>query len=170
MFVAIDIGTNLGMCVYYPELQKITLSEHCFKNNRFEGGGMRFVRYERFLTELLSVGVKQVFFEEVRRHKGTDAAHIYGAFCGILEKMCEAHKVPYTGIPVGTIKRFITGKGNANKEAMVQNCNATYKIEPALKNSEDNKADALGVMCCGLHDIYNIEINDTVQIINILQK
>ena len=49
---------------------------------RFEGGGMRFLRFKRWLNELLSASnhINAVFFEEVRRHAGVDAAHAYGGF------------------------------------------------------------------------------------------
>ena len=29
------------------------------------------------------------------------------------------NKIPYRGVPVGTIKRHVTGRGNANKEEVV---------------------------------------------------
>jgi len=59
-----------------------------------------------------------VVYEEVRGHKGTDAAHAYGRIVGQIEATCEVAGVPCTGIGVGTVKKYATGKGNANKEAM----------------------------------------------------
>ena len=46
---------------------------------------------------------------------GTDAAHVYGGFLATLTSWCEQRAIAYQGVPVGTIKRFITGKGNADK-------------------------------------------------------
>ena len=91
-----------------------------FRPGRFEGGGMRYLRFTDWLVEIAmrAHGIRRIVFEEVRRHAGIDAAHIYGGFLGTLTAWCEGHEVPYEGVPVGTIKRFATGKGNADKTAM----------------------------------------------------
>ena len=109
---------------------------------------MRFLRFQRWLTELsraaapsVGLAIDQVVFEEVRRHAGVDAAHAYGGFLGQLGSFCEHHHIPYQGVPVGTIKRFITGKGNASKEAVIT-------AVRALGHSpvDDNEADALALL------------------------
>lgn len=79
---------------------------------------MRLLRFECNFNEALK-GVDLIAYEEVRRHAGTDAAHVYGAITGIIQKQGEVCQIPYYGIPVGTIKKFATGKGNADKAKMV---------------------------------------------------
>jgi Holliday junction resolvasome RuvABC endonuclease subunit len=114
---------------------------------RFSGGGMRYVRFEKMLNEVLeSVAGKNlnaVYFEEVRRHAGTDAAHVYGGLMAILTSWCEKHGIPYQGIPVGTIKKCATGKGNADKQAMIE---AAKHAWPDQDIKDDNQADALWVL------------------------
>ena len=44
-------------------------------------------------------------------HAGTDAAHVYGGLMATLTAWAELRGVPYAGVPVGTIKRHVTGKG-----------------------------------------------------------
>jgi crossover junction endodeoxyribonuclease RuvC len=51
------------------------------------------------------------------------------------------HKIPYQGIPVGTIKRFITGKGNANKLEMIEVIKAL-----GYRPTDDNEADAIALL------------------------
>jgi hypothetical protein len=100
----------------------ITSGSESFKPGRFEGGGMRYLRFKRWLTEVKqcgSDGIDAVYFEEVRRHAGVDAAHAYGGFLAHLTAWCEHHQIPYQGVPVGTIKKHATGKGNAGKAAMI---------------------------------------------------
>ncbi len=82
---------------------------------------MRFLRFRGWLAEVaaLSDGVARVVFEEVRAHAGTDAAHIYGGFLAHLSAWCEERSIAYQGVPVATIKRYATGKGNADKAKMV---------------------------------------------------
>jgi Holliday junction resolvasome RuvABC endonuclease subunit len=82
-----------------------------------------------------------VYFEEVRRHAGVDAAHAYGGFMGQLTAWCEHHQIPYQGVPVGTIKKHATGKGNASKEDMIAAARR-QGFDPA----DDNEADALALL------------------------
>ena len=57
-------------------------------------------------------------FRRSQRHAGTDAAHVYGGLLATLTAWCEQNTDPYQGVPVGTIKRLIAGKGNADKPAV----------------------------------------------------
>lgn len=101
------------------------------------------MRYLKFRREFLSSfrSVREVWFEEVRRHEGVDAAHVYGGLMATLTAWCEEYTIPYSGIGVGVIKKHITGKGNANKEAVITAIKAKG-FEPA----DDNEADALAIL------------------------
>ena len=104
---------------------------------------MRYLRFRRWLTELQSSAesLDAVFFEEVRYHAGVDAAHAYGGFLAHLTAWAEHHAIPYQGIPVGTIKKHATGKGNASKTDMVAAIRAR-----GFHPSDDNEADALALL------------------------
>jgi len=140
--LALDLGTTTGWAVLGHD-GSITSGTESFKPHRFEGGGMRFLRFKRWLTEIKqsTEGIDAVYFEEVRRHLGVDAAHAYGGFMAHLTAWCEHHQIPYQGVPVGTIKKHATGKGNAGKDEMI----AAMK---ALGHSpaDDNEADALALL------------------------
>jgi Holliday junction resolvasome RuvABC endonuclease subunit len=114
-----------------------------FRPSRYEGGGMRYLRFESWLNELARRAgqIETVHFEEVRRHAGTDAAHIYGGFLAHLSSWCEAEMIGYQGVPVGTIKRFIAGKGNADKQAVMSAVRAR-----GFSPADDNEADALAIL------------------------
>jgi Holliday junction resolvasome RuvABC endonuclease subunit len=116
---------------------------------------MRYLRFERWLNELLGVygrnvsgKIDAVYFEEVRRHIGVDAAHVYGGFLAQLTAWCEHNRIPYEGVPVGTIKRFVTGKGNASKAQVIA---AVQALGHTPK--DDNEADALALMHWALQRI-----------------
>jgi Holliday junction resolvasome RuvABC endonuclease subunit len=81
----------------------------------------------------------------VRRHLGVDAAHAYGGFLATLTSWCEHQKIPYQGVPVGTIKRHVTGKGNAGKSEMVSAMRSRGYVV-----ADDNEADALAVLVWAL--------------------
>jgi Holliday junction resolvasome RuvABC endonuclease subunit len=138
---ALDLGTTTGWAVSLPSGQIISGSRS-FKPGRYEGGGMRFVRFTAWLDEqngLYPIGM--LAFEEVRRHSSTDAAHVYGGLMATLTAWCEARLKPYQGVPVGTIKKHVTGKGNANKALVMQ-----AMVDRGHKPCDDNEADALALL------------------------
>ena len=138
--LALDLGTTTGWAVSASGLITGTAS---FRPSRYDGGGMRYLRFERWLTETLTITgpIEAVYFEEVRRHIGTDAAHVFGGFMGCLTAWCENHAIAYQGVPVGTIKRFATGKGNADKAAVI-----AAMQQRGFNPVDDNEADALAIL------------------------
>mgnify|MGYP002033505718 CR=1 FL=1 len=142
VILALDLGQKTGWSLHAPD-SRITSGTAEFKNDRWQGGGMRFLRFKQWLTEIKQVAgeLDAVFFEEVRRHAGVDASHAYGGFLATLTAWCEHHGIPYQAVPVGTIKRHVTGKGNANKEAVIA---AVRKL--GFDPADDNEADALALL------------------------
>ena len=140
--LALDLGTTTGWALRGSD-GHITSGSESFRPQRFEGGGMRFLRFKRWLTELKAVtnGIDALHFEEVRRHASTDAANAYGGFLATLTAWCEHHQIPYQGVPVGTIKKYATGKGNASKDEMVASARARGHAPV-----DDNEADALALL------------------------
>jgi len=151
--IGIDLGTACGIA-WTDDLKPHALLSDVWslKGGRFEGGGMRYERFRVLLEELIRKAPDErvfVWFEEVRRHIGTDAAHVYGGLLAMLGATCERLDVPYAGIPVGTIKKRATGKGNAGKPAMIEAANEAFHVEgPAI--TDDNVADAIWCLQCGL--------------------
>jgi Holliday junction resolvasome RuvABC endonuclease subunit len=140
--LALDLGTQTGWALRTQEGLVISGSAS-FKPGRFEGGGMRFLRFKRWLTEIKQSadGIDAVYFEEVRRHAGVDAAHAYGGFLAHLTAWCEHHQIAYQGVPVGTIKKHATGRGNASKNDMIEAMRAK-----GFHPVDDNEADALALL------------------------
>ena len=145
--LALDLGTTTGWAMLCDGT--ITSGSQSFKPRRFEGGGMRFLKFKRWLadTKACTDGLDAVYFEEVRRHAGVDAAHAYGGFMAHLTAWCEHHEIPYHGVPVGTIKKSACGKGNASKEEMVE------KARAIVKNvSDHNEADAIHILMYAINN------------------
>jgi len=147
--IAFDLGTKTGYAIDTAGVLASGVMN--FASRRHEGGGMRYLRFRQAIRELLAThrgGV--VFYEEVRHHRGVDAAHVYGGLLSQLQSVCEEEKVPYTGIPVGSIKKFATGKGNSDKKAMVAAAISKY---PTQQIADDNQADAIFCLYCGLETL-----------------
>jgi hypothetical protein len=140
--LALDLGTTTGWALRGPD-GLITSGTVSFRPGRYDGGGMRYLRFTNWLTEIdrLSGPVAAIWFEEVRRHAGTDAAHVYGGLLAVLTSWAELRGVAYAGVPVGTIKRHATGHGNANKQAMIAAAQAR-----GFSPTDDNEADAIAIL------------------------
>lgn len=148
IILALDLGTTIGWAIG-SDVKHIVSGTMSFKNGRYEGGGMRYLRFQQWLNEMKQLqSFDQVAYEEVRRHMSTDAAHVYGGFLSTLTSECEKWEVPYSGIPVGTIKKFATGKGNASKEDMIAAAKA-WGHNPI----DDNEGDAIAILRCRLEGV-----------------
>ena len=140
--LALDLGTKTGWAMA-KGAHVIGSGTSEFRPGRFEGAGMTFLRFGRWLDDLLrNAGrIDLVAFEEVRAHAGTLAAQVYGGFLAHLTAWCERNSVAYQGVPVATIKRHATGKGNAPKDAVMAAITAR-----GYRPCDDNEADALAIV------------------------
>jgi Holliday junction resolvasome RuvABC endonuclease subunit len=140
--LALDLGQTTGWALRTAD-GLITSGTALFRPGRLEGGGMVYLRFRAWLQELdeTAGGIGAVFLEEVRRHVGTAAAHAFGGYLAHLTAWAEALKLPYEGVPVGTIKRHATGKGNAGKDEVIAAVRAK-----GFAPADDNEADALALL------------------------
>lgn len=145
--LALDLGTRLGWAVSFgkdgegkPDVLHGTTE---FRLGRHESAGHRWIRFRAWLQEIADGHgpITCVYYEEVRAHKGVDAAHMYAGFVSTLQAWCVSRDIEYCGIPVATIKRSATGKGNANKAAVIE---AMRKL--GFSPEDDNDADALALI------------------------
>lgn len=140
--LALDLGTTTGWAIRGHD-GLITTGTTSFRPGRYDGGGMRYLRFTSWLTELdrLSGPIAAIWFEEVRRHAGTDAAHVYGGLMASLTSWAELRGIPYQGVPVGTWKRGVCGKGNASKEDVV-----AAMVAKGFAPTNYDEADALAIL------------------------
>ena len=142
IILALDLGTTTGWALRSGD-GAIASGTVSFRPSRYDGGGMRYLRFRSWLDRLAADagGVSAIHYEEIRRHVGTDAAHVFGGFLATLTAWCEQNGIPYQGVPVGTIKRFIAGKGNADKAAVI----AAVR-DRGFAPADDNEADAIAIL------------------------
>src|SRR5512134_3073077 len=142
VILALDLGQRTGWAVRNRD-GAIASGVQEFRPGRFEGGGMIWLRFRAWLQEIdeTTGGVGVVVFEEVVAHRAVAASHCYAGFLAHLTAWAEANRIPYQGVPVGTIKRHVTGKGNADKAAVIAAVQA-LGFHPV----DDNEADALALL------------------------
>lgn len=151
--LALDLGTTTGYAVgttfganpFAGPVPEVIRGSWSLKPGKFDGGGMRAVKFTEHLDKLMkAIPFERVVFEAVRAHRGVDAAHIYGGLMMTLQAWCERQDppIPYEGVGVGAIKKFATGKGNASKGEMLL---AVERMGYPCDGDED-EADAVALL------------------------
>ncbi|WP_148316783.1 RuvC family protein [Achromobacter xylosoxidans] len=139
--LALDLGTKLGWALL-PRGGQIAHGTESFAPRKSWSPGQRWQRFRTFLHEVVSRhNVHLIAYEDVKRHIGTDAAHAYGAFLALTELVADSHRARLAPVGVGTIKKHWTGKGNADKAAMLAEARAR-----GFRPESDNDADALAIL------------------------
>lgn len=138
--LALDLGTKTGWAILHDgELGNSGTWD--LSPRRGDSPGRRFVLFRGRLREMLLAypDIRHVVYEEVVGHAATYAAQMYGAFQGALMTWCHDASCSFEGVPVGTLKKWATGKGNANKAAMV----FAVQEKTTLPITDHNHADAV---------------------------
>jgi len=140
--LAIDIGTTTGWA-RYARGGIVAGGSEKFAPKRLEAAGQRWLKFRAFLNEqrVAAGEIHVIYFEDVKQHAGTLAAHVYGGFLACLEMWCASNNVPLRPVGVGVVKKHWTGKGNADKDAMI----ATARAK-GFAPIDSNHADALAIL------------------------
>ncbi len=138
--LCLDLGTKTGFAMRADGVT--SCGTESFAPKRGDGEGLRYLKFSRWLNRMANGrAIGAVYFEDVRRHVGTDAAHCYGGLRAILTAWCESNNIPYTGYGVGTIKKHFTGNGSAKKDMMI-----TEARRRGFDVPDDNAADAVAIL------------------------
>lgn len=139
--LALDLGTKTGYALRRRDGTIIHGTE-IFTPRKSWSPGQKWQRYRTWLSALIvREQVHVIVYEEVRRHAGTLAAHAYGGFLAMLEMTADQHNVELRCEGVGGIKKAWTGKGNADKDAMIAEARRR-----GFRVADDNNADALAIL------------------------
>jgi Holliday junction resolvasome RuvABC endonuclease subunit len=142
----LDLGTKTGFAIWKGG--EVMSGVKRLRHDR-RASGVRFSDFRNWLIAAIKAcDPDSVYFERVYAHKGTEAAHVYGGFMYTLAAVCEEMRIRCVGIPVGTIKKFAAGKGNATKEEMI-----AFARSKGFDPADDNEADALAILFAGLHSL-----------------
>lgn len=116
--LALDLGTRMGWALRTPA--GITSSSMSWAERRGETRGDRLLRFYRWLVAMNACGLGLIVYELVRGHGkgGVLAAHCYAQFEGLVLTFAARHRIPVRSVHTGTLKKAITGSGNADKDAM----------------------------------------------------
>lgn len=169
-----DLGTNCGVAfIDLPangDAAGMVLGQWDLSVGPYDTGPLRHVRLKQFLSILAP---DLIMFEDVKftgaqeRHTGTSifaivarvatSIEFIGGLKVTLTTWATEHGIPAQGIGIKTIKKYATGKGQANKIDMIKACNERFgtAFDPAtyVEEGTDNMADAAFVCAMGI-DFY----------------
>ena len=137
--LAIDTGTYTGYANNYS-LDSSGVWDNSLKKN--DNKGIRYFRFENAFTAMLARGAELVVYEQVMRHRGTAAAHVYGGMEAILIKQCYKHEIEYIPVPVGTWKKVVVGNGSSTPDVYRR----FAQVNLGLKTDSYDEAAALCIL------------------------
>lgn len=141
--LALDLGTKTGYALRRRD-GTLRYGTEVFTPQASWTPGQKWQRYRAWLSKIIAEeAVNLIVFEDVKAHgKGAVlAAHAYGGFRAMLEMVADGHRVRLVPVGVGVVKKHWTGKGNADKGAMVEQAKAR-----GFRPETDNDADALAIL------------------------
>lgn len=135
--LAIDPASKLGWAI-----DNYTYGEWDLTTRKDESMGMKLIRLSSKLQEILEkTNCNLVVYERPAGQHKNPIIH-QSKLIGVIEKWCEENGIQYRGYSATEIKKYATGKGNANKEKMIQAARDRYNYS----GDSDNEADALHLL------------------------
>ncbi len=147
--LAIDAATRLGWAL--RENGRIEHGVESFAPNRHESAGMRWLKFRRWLEYIAGEKFRPdlVVYEQWIATRTGNASEITAGFTTRIVEFCTERRIDYKGVPPADLKRFTTGKGNANKDAMV----AAVERRWGRHITDDNEADAFALLQWALAEL-----------------
>lgn len=155
--LALDMATSTGWALMDRE-GNVTSGVQRFDLGRGESVGMRFLRFRRWLNELLRApgseippqrfAVDVIAYERAHHRGGAATALCVGLSTVVLEEAARL-SIETTTIATMTLKKHATGRGNAGKPDMIAAASKRW----GRQIETDDEADALCVLAWALDEV-----------------
>jgi len=132
--LSLDIASTTGWA-----LDTDTYGIWDFKTRKDESMGMKLIRFKAKLKEVHELEKIDIMIYERPAGRHANSIIHQAKLIAVMEKFCEENKIQYRSYSATEIKKFATGKGNANKEAMIDAAITKY----GYTGDDDNEADAI---------------------------
>ena len=120
-----------------------------FTTKKDESSGMKMLRFRAKLREVCNIEeINLIVYERVAGQHKNSIIHA-SKMVAIIETFCEENNIQYKAVSATEVKKFATGKGNANKEKMIEAAREKYGYE----GNNDNEADAILIYHHTLEDL-----------------
>lgn len=138
--LALDMASKTGWA-YFEKGEYVTSGRQDFTKKRGEDNGILFLRFRKWLLEMLHDYNIDIIGYERAHFRGGDATEIGVGLQG--HCMACAREMACNLYPAhtATIKKWATGNGKASKEAMIEK--AAELSGKELTEKDDDEADAI---------------------------
>lgn len=141
--LAIDQASNCGWCT------KNAYGVWDFNTRKDESSGMKMIRFRAKLKEICELeDINLIVYERVAGQHSNSIIHA-AKMVAMIETFCEENEIAYKAVSASEVKKFATGKGNANKEKMIESARLKYGYE----GNNDNEADAIHIYHHTIQDL-----------------
>ena len=123
---------------------------------RDEDSGMRLVRLQSKLNEIKNGMPIDIIVFEAARHAAPrmqGALTVQAELQGVIKLWCKNNEIGFRGYSPSEIKKHATGKGNANKNLMLEKARQKWS-----NIKDDNQADALWLLDLAAKDYDNHDL------------
>ena len=138
--LALDCGTKTGYATNLLNGEGSGVVD--FKPKARESGGMRFLRFASWLSEMFDLVKPDLVCYEMPHNRGGSATEVLNGMVAIVQKECASRGIEYTTVHSATLKKFATGSGRAGKEDMIHRATEVFN----KRILDDNEADALWLL------------------------
>lgn len=140
--LALDLGTRMGWAQWHAE--RIESGVQVFDLQRGESPGMRYLRFNAWLDEVAKPRAHLLVYEQTHQRGGA-ATEVAAGFATRVQEFCARYTIEHAAVHSATLKKWTTGKGNADKRMMLAAVNHRWRGgSPPL--TDDNHADALALL------------------------
>jgi crossover junction endodeoxyribonuclease RuvC len=144
MTLALDTGTNTGWAIRIGSVVHSGVQNFQHDAKR-ESPGMRFLRFSAWLRRMVQEHAVTTVIYEQPHQRGGAATTVGVGLVTHLMSVCADLGVEHVAVHSGTLKKHVTGKGNADKSEMIK---AAASIA-GRDVTDDNEADAIHLLAYG---------------------
>lgn len=164
--LSIDPGMTATGWACAVDGKLIEYGHECFTPQRGESRGMLYIRFRRWLTDLMnklyppiecescSPGEDAMVIVERPNQRGGPATEILMGLTTRVQEIAEELGWEYAVVPLTTLKKFATGSGRGDKEAMKYSAVHRWALGGAsFPQLTEDEADALCLLWYGIEKV-----------------
>jgi len=140
--LALDTATKTGWAFWESTEGIIESGVQDFTKRRGESNGLLFLRFRKWLKDLLAFDKVDLVAYERAHFRGAGTELLVG-----LQTRCQEiaalYEIPAAPVHTGTLKKWATGSGRASKFEMITRASEILGRQPI----DDNEADAVLLAC-----------------------
>jgi len=153
--LALDLATHCGWALCEDATTESGVQ--VFDVKRGESPGMRYVRFNRWLQTIVPAvenghRVGLIVYEQTvpftAKFGGATARELAAGFSTRVQEFCALRAIEHATVYPSTLKKWTTGRGNADKDAMLQAVARRWR--PV---TDHNEADAIALLHYALAEI-----------------